>query len=112
MTRPPTVEQLLVLADRAERGRLSAAEASRLRAGIRAVVASQRGTSGRLAVANRGRRRSTAQMAAVRALVSSARQRGARTVPVWILAATLDDEPEIQTPAQPAPIATRTRAVG
>ncbi|MFJ3950245.1 hypothetical protein ACIPXV_09270 [Streptomyces libani] len=34
---PPTVEQLLNLADRAERHRLTAAEAARLRAGIEAL---------------------------------------------------------------------------
>lgn len=38
----PTREQLLVLADRAERGPLTAAEASRLRAGIRALAFSVR----------------------------------------------------------------------
>ncbi|MFF7411594.1 hypothetical protein [Streptomyces lydicus] len=34
---PPTLEQLLNLADRAERHRLTAAEAARLRSGIEAL---------------------------------------------------------------------------
>ena len=96
MRRPPTVTQLLVLADRAERGPLTAAEASRLREGITNLRESRRSAVGRRSAATRARRQGAAQLAAVRALVASARQRGARSVPVWILAAALDGTPEVR----------------
>lgn len=92
----PTFEQLLVLADRAERGPLSAAEASRLREGIAALEWGRRSSASRLANRTRVRHEVVAQVAAVRALVASARQRGARAVPVWILAAALQGAPEIR----------------
>jgi len=87
--RPPTREQLLVLADRAERGQLTAAEAARLRQGIAALYA------GRWSVAaerrNDGRRHREAALRLMAAgdLVRTARQRGARSIPVQILAAVL-----------------------
>ncbi|MEU0393846.1 hypothetical protein ABZ208_13885 [Streptomyces sp. NPDC006208] len=102
-TAPPTREQLLILADRAERGPLSAAEAARLRQGIHtlaterdAAEAMQRIVANRAKAANGMRRRVSRQLAAVRALVTSARQRGLRSVPVWILAATIETAPEIR----------------
>ena len=93
MTRTqPTARQLLILADRAERGQLSADEAARLRAGIRGLAAERdAATAERLRIAHRAdvanhtRRRHSRQLAAVRALVRTARQRGARSIPVWAL---------------------------
>lgn len=83
----PTVEQMLNLADRAERGPLSATEAAWLRTGIHALVASQRSASRRLAQAGSGRQ----QLAAVRRLVRRAGYRGAATVTVWALNQVLTD---------------------
>lgn len=99
-----TVEQLLNLADRAEfYGGLSQDEADRLRRGLRQLVADrdEAETARRRAVqrdgaATRRRRRAFAQLAAIRALVASARQKGSRTVPVWIVAAALNTTPEIR----------------
>lgn len=100
---PPTREQLLVLADRAERGPLTAAEAARLRQGIHGLAderdaadTMRRIVANRANAANGMRRRVSRQLAAVRALVVSARQRGLRSVPVWILAAALDTVPEFR----------------
>lgn len=102
-TDPPTREQLLVLADRAERGPLTAAEASRLRAGLHALAderdaadAERRRYANRANFATSNRRRLAKQLVAVRALVTSARQRGLRSVPVWILAAAVETTPQVR----------------
>lgn len=94
-TTPPTVEQLLVLADRAERGQLTAAEAARLRAGIAGLTAPQRRV--------RHQPRSGRQVAAIAALVRRTQARGAQAVPVWALERILG-------PAQQAATATRSEA--
>ncbi|KOV07484.1 hypothetical protein ADK92_05550 [Streptomyces sp. XY533] len=80
--RPPTREQLLVLADRAERGPLTASEAARLRAGISAVYASQRIVGDRTRLASRARREAADRIAAVTRLTAAARRRGVRSIPV------------------------------
>lgn len=85
MPRPPTGKQMLILADRAERGRLTADEAARLRAGIRAMEFARQGTTHRLAEADRLAR----QMAAVANLLRGARARQSRTVSVWALGQVL-----------------------
>jgi hypothetical protein len=72
---------LLILADRAERGPLTAVEADRLRAGIRAMDTSRRSACRRLAAAEHLAR----QVAAVADLVRRARYRNSRTVSVWAL---------------------------
>ncbi len=76
--RPPTREQLLVLADRAERGPLTAAEAARLRAGIAAAYS--RSAAGFRA--NESRIRYLHQLAPVRRLIQTAKRRGVRSIPV------------------------------
>jgi predicted ATPase len=97
------LDQVLNLADRAEDGPLSPAEASRLRAGIRRLEESRRNydsarraSIARLSMARRRHRDQSAQLTAIRALVANARHRGARSVPVWILSATLDAVPEVR----------------
>lgn len=98
----PTVEQLLNLADRAEfNGGLSQAEADRLRRGLRDMAAARDETEmkNRLAAKRHGsadqrRRRAFAQLAAIRALVASFRQKGSRTVPVSLLDAALRMTPD------------------
>lgn len=95
---PPTVTQLLVLADRAERGQLSAAEASRLREGIAALETSRRSTVGRIRFALERQQQAEQQLAAVRRFTARARYRGARVVQMWALERALapqdDDERE------------------
>ncbi|QIP82729.1 hypothetical protein GLX30_30280 [Streptomyces sp. Tu 2975] len=98
MSRPPTVKQLLVLADRAERGPLSAAEASRLREGIAALETSRRSKAGRIHAALDRQQQAEEEIAAVRRFMARARHRGARVVQMWalerILDGTADDEQE------------------
>lgn len=101
--RPPTEEQLLVLANRAERGPLTAAEADRLRQGIAALYAERRSAVTRLGNGTRQRREATLRLRAVHALVRTARQRGARHIPVAILAAAA------QSDRQPGPPVARQR---
>lgn len=96
--RPPTEEQLLVLANRAERGPLTAAEAGRLRQGIAAVYAERRSAGIRLGNDTRQRRAAALRLRAVQALIQTARQRGTRSIPVQILAAAV--QAEIRIPAQ------------
>jgi hypothetical protein len=84
--KPPTVAQLLILADRAERGPLTAAEADRLRAGISGMYRERRTAGARLGVQARNRRVADSRLRVVAALAAAARQRGARSV----LLATLD----------------------
>lgn len=92
----PTSAQLLILADRAERGPLTPAEAERLRAGIRTLVADRRAASGRLAYARR-------QLNAVSRMVHRAQARGDRGVPLWVLAQVIA-RPD--SPPQRPPVAT------
>lgn len=84
--RLPTVAQLLILADRAERGPLTAAEADRLRAGISGLYRERRTAGGRLGAQARSRRAADARLRVVAAVAAAARQRGARSIPL----ATLD----------------------
>lgn len=90
-TDPPTVEQLLVLADRAERGPLTAAEAARLRAGIAAMDTRSRSAARRLADATRLQQEAAGQLAAVLRLVRQAQKRGGQMVHVRVLARELDE---------------------
>ncbi|MFG3510221.1 hypothetical protein ACGF5F_32515 [Streptomyces sp. NPDC047821] len=83
----PTLDQLLNLADRAEDGPLTAAEATRLRQGLRHLA-----TSGhRRPYRSQRRDQPTRQLAALARIVHQARTRGARTVPVWALTQVLTD---------------------
>ena len=88
---PPTVKQLLVLADRAERGPLTAAEASRLREGIAALESSRRSMHASLARQAQLRQQDTSRLAPFRSVVRRARARGGRTVAVWVLERLLAD---------------------
>jgi hypothetical protein len=77
----PTVDQLLNLADRAEDGPLSPAEAARLREGLRLLAHPPRGP-----YRPRARETQTAkQVAALARTVQLARSRGAQSVPVYAL---------------------------
>jgi len=98
LDRPPTREQLLVLADRAERGPLTAAEATRLRQGIAAFYADRRADGGRASVANWRLREMVRRLSAVQALIRSTQQRGERTIPVRILAAAVGAGAQLPTP--------------
>lgn len=101
--RPPTREQLLVLADRAERGPLTAAEAARLRQGIGTLAAGSRSAAGRLGQVDRQRRETALRLRAVQSLIRTARMRGARHIPIAILAAAA------QVDRQPGPEIGRER---
>lgn len=103
VTAVPTCEQMLILADRAERGPLTAAEASRLRAGIRAADQARRSATGRTIIATRETQQQARRVAAVRDLVGRARSRGARTVAVWALSQAVE-------PGQRPPVATKEMA--
>lgn len=102
---PPTLDQLLNLADRAEySGGLSQAEADRLRYGLRQLDArcreldsARRAAVGRRANLLRQGQEAIRRVAAVRALVESTRHRGGRTVLVPTLAAVLDAPLEFGT---------------
>ncbi|MFK0182346.1 hypothetical protein ACIQVR_41050 [Streptomyces xanthochromogenes] len=100
--RPPTVAQLLILADRAERGPLTAAEADRLRSGISGLHLERRAEGSRYAA--------RARLRAVASLVSSARRRGASAIPVTLLGQVLSGDP-IPDPGH-TPVAGRTRTTG
>lgn len=78
--RPPTRAQLMILADRAERGPLTAAEADRLRQGIAAMDAGRRSTAALRTRQVRALRVAAAQFAAVQRLVARAQRLGVRTV--------------------------------
>lgn len=81
--RPATLAQLLVLADRAERGRLTPAEADRLRTGIHNLLGERRHETALRSVP--AIRRSVR----LRGLVLEARRRGHRMVPLAALEAAL-----------------------
>ncbi|MGW0312052.1 hypothetical protein [Streptomyces flavidovirens] len=83
----PTRDQLLILADRAERGPLTSAEADRLRAGIRVMDTARRSAIARLAHDERQQQR----LAAIESLVGRARARGASTVALWALGRVFGD---------------------
>ncbi|MFE9372280.1 hypothetical protein ACFYM2_21270 [Streptomyces sp. NPDC006711] len=89
MSRPPTVEQLLVLADRAERGRLTAAEADRLRVGICRLSRARSAADGRLSAQVRRGRAAEARLRAVAALAASVGQQGSRAVSLFTLNVSL-----------------------
>jgi hypothetical protein len=91
----PTREQLLVLADRAERGPLTAAEAARLRQGIAALYARRPPASSRRA----------RQLQALASLVAAARRRGEEILPVALVEAALDRSHVVQRPRETAPVA-------
>ncbi|MFD5509148.1 hypothetical protein ACFWIB_15405 [Streptomyces sp. NPDC127051] len=80
--RPPTRAQLMILADRAERGPLTAAEADRLRQGIAAMDAGRRSTAALRTRQVRALRTAAAQFAAVQRLVARAQRLGAHAVPL------------------------------
>lgn len=92
---PPTVRQLLVLADRSERGRLTADEAGRLRAGIAALDTGRRAAAQRVTDLDRLR----SQVAAVRSLVRRVQCRGARTVTVLAISVALREQTEAEEAA-------------
>lgn len=94
----PTARQLLILADRAERG-LTPAEADRLRAGIRAMDTARRSAAGSAGAVAADYRRVCRQLAAVARLVREARYRGRQTIRVQTVANTLDDHDQIQEAA-------------
>lgn len=83
-----TTAQLLNLADRAERGPLTADEARRLRAGIAALSTSKASIVGRLgAYTVQAEGRAVDDLKAVRRLVANSEQRGVSHIPVWAIAA-------------------------
>ncbi|MBB4984986.1 hypothetical protein [Streptomyces nymphaeiformis] len=95
MTSRVTTEQLLNLADRAERGPLTATEASRLRTGIAELSASKAALAdskasleGRLAAyADQPKGRAIDGLKAVQRLVAGSERRGVTHLPVWAIAA-------------------------
>lgn len=89
--RAPTLQQLLNLADRAERGPLSAAEAARLREGIRHLDTGKRAANGRLAHVDARKRDVTGPLAVVVRRVRASQKAGNRTIAVWVLARDLSD---------------------
>ena len=91
LDRPATREQLLILADRAERGPLTAAEAHRLRQGIAAMCTRHRSTAARYAAVSDRERRGAEQLAAVRALVRASTRRGRQTVRIATLSDALQE---------------------
>jgi hypothetical protein len=98
-----TTMQLLNLADRAEDGGLTTAEADRLRRGLRQLDEKCRAldVARRSAIVRRtndGRRSedSDQRLTAIRALVASTRRRGGRAVPVQTVDAILNSPIEIR----------------
>lgn len=96
--RPPTGAQLLVLADRAERGPLTGTEADRLRQGIALLAGERRTESTRAGNHVRHEREARRRLLAVRELIRTARERGTRSIPVPILAAALHAGPQLAPP--------------
>jgi hypothetical protein len=90
----PTLAQLLNLADRAEDGRLSPAEAARLREGLRHLARGPRRPYRRDLRTQHGK-----QIAALARIITAARTRGAKTVPVWVLAQVLAEPVQPKEPA-------------
>lgn len=91
-----TTEQLLNLADRAEAGPLTAAEASRLRRGLRhldercrSLEAARASTIGRRGNAQRRNVDAARRLSALQALVASTRRRGVRAIAVQTVDAIL-----------------------
>lgn len=102
--RPVTREQLLVLADRAERGPLTAAEASRLRAGIGAMPPERRPTArGAGKEITRREWAISRRLVAVQALVQNARQRGTRVISVQLLDIALRGETDARISTRKLP---------
>lgn len=97
----PTVAQLLILADRAERGPLTAAEADRLRAGISGMYRERRSAGGRLGARTRQRAVDARRLRVVAALAAAARQRGARSIPLATLDIALRTEPAVSASVNP-----------
>jgi hypothetical protein len=94
MTRnAPTARQLLILADRAERGPLTADEAARLRAGIAALDFARRSAARNAARIGVEHRRARHQLAWISRLVRDAHYGSRRHVTVWALDRALDAEP-------------------
>ncbi|HEY9373947.1 hypothetical protein [Streptomyces sp.] len=89
MAKPVTTEQLLNLADRAERGPLSADEASRLRTGITQLHDDRRSLRSRLRVQTRQLRRDTEDLTGIRNLVVHSQRRRIAHIPVWSVVAIL-----------------------
>jgi hypothetical protein len=85
-TYPPTLDQLLNLADRAEDGPLSPAEAARLREGLRLLAHPPRGPYR----TRTGDARRVKQLTALNRAVRRARDRGAPSVPLYVLSHILD----------------------
>ncbi|MFG3488512.1 hypothetical protein [Streptomyces sp. NPDC047972] len=88
-----TTEQLLNLADRAEDGGLTPAEARRLRAGISQLDSDRRSLRSRLRLQSRRGNEATTKLRDVQGLVQRSQQRGLAQLPVWAVAALLRDEP-------------------
>ena len=76
----PTVDQLLNLADRAEAGPLSAAEAARLREGLQHLAVGRGPYRPRASQTQHAK-----QIAALARIVHRARNRGAQNVPLFAL---------------------------
>ncbi|MEU7066928.1 hypothetical protein [Streptomyces sp. NPDC046161] len=96
--RPPTREQLLVLADRAERGQLTAAEAARLRQGIANAFTRRRSAAGNAALETRRYREACRKLLAVEALMQRARRQGTRSVRLQTLTVVLQVESQLPPP--------------
>ncbi|MGW6557940.1 hypothetical protein [Streptomyces hydrogenans] len=99
MAKPITVQQLLNLADRAERGPLTQAEADRLRAGIAALHDNQRfletktRTQGRRVTAVSAALLGTqSELRGIHRLIARAKRRGEGHIPLWQLEALIDDD--------------------
>ncbi|MEK9524051.1 hypothetical protein MIU24_32460 [Streptomyces venezuelae] len=88
-----TIQQMLNLADRAEDGGLTPAEARRLRAGISQLDTDRRSLRSRLRLQSRRGNEASAELRAVRGLIQRSQQRGVAQLPVWAVAALLSDEP-------------------
>lgn len=91
-----TIEQLLNLADRAEDGPLTAAEAGRLREGIHALQAHRTILSSKLGQKARRLIRVEPELRAIRRLVTRSRRRGDAHVPLWQLEALIDDDTSLE----------------
>ncbi|MEU7032694.1 hypothetical protein ABZ958_03285 [Streptomyces sp. NPDC046237] len=92
---PPTLEQLLNLADRAEfNGGLTQAEADRLRFGLRHLDHARRSAARRGSANHRVHTERSQRLAAIERLVRRTTQRGAKTVTVWGLVRILTEPTE------------------
>lgn len=85
-----TTDQLLNLADRAERnGGLSAAEAARLRTGLAKLYSDRQDLQNRLRAQSRRYNAAASELRCIHRLVRHAQRRGSVTIPTWALDAYL-----------------------